>query len=108
MKNYTDLSYQEKKEFTNLLTNWLHIYTSEVINKVLEKAEEIYNNEFTMNMLKELKIREERELESLSSDIDMIIQYKNKVQLHLNCLTHSKSYRDVLYDMYIRNSKEEK
>ena len=108
MTNYKEANYLDKRLFTDLLANWLRPYTSEVINHVLKKVEEIYSNDTVMNMLKELKQREEKEIEDLDSSIYFAIESNEEKEFHLNCLTHSRSYRDVLYDMFIRDYKEEK
>lgn len=105
MKRFEEMSHNEKQEAVVLLGNWLQAYTHEVIVKVLERREEILNNEFTMNLLKELKRREDAEQEEFNSDIEFLLRdYENFKQYdpHNHPTTHAKSYRDILYDMYIR------
>lgn len=98
-------SIKERNEIVLLFSNWLKRYTHEVIVKVLDRTDEIINNEFAMKLLKELKEREEKEIidfnnsiDSLMTDFDEFKQYDP----HIHVLTHSNSYRDVLYDMYIK------
>lgn len=106
MKTFDEITDRtERDEIVLLFANWLKDYTHEVIIRVLEKRDEIINNEFAMNLLKELKTREEKEkadfdnsMANLLSDFDKYKEYNP----HNNPLTHAKSYRDILYDMYIR------
>lgn len=105
MKKIKDLSYEERKEITALLANWLKNYTHEVIVIVMERREEIINNEFAMNLLRELKKREEEEMKDFESSITSLLgcfdDFK-KYNPHNHPLTHAGSYRDILYDMFIR------
>jgi hypothetical protein len=105
MKKFNELDYSEREEVSQLFANWLKDYTHEVIVKVLEKREEIMSNEFTMKMLKELNERESREAIEFQSSISQLLEnydYMKRFNPHNHCTTHSKSYRDVLYDMYIK------
>ena len=95
----------ERDDIVLLFANWLNHYSHEVIIKVLEKRDEIINNEFAMNLLKELKKREEEErtdfnnsMGSLFNNFDDFKEYNP----HNHPLTHANSYRDILHDMYIR------
>ena len=105
MKRIKDLSYEEKKEIDALFANWLKSYTHEVIVKVMELREEIINNEFAMNLLRELKKREEEEKKDFERSIASLLgafdDYK-EYNPHNHPLTHAGSYRDILYDMFIR------
>lgn len=88
-----------------LFANWLHVYTKEVIAKVMEKRQEIIENEFAMKLLQELKEREEKEQQEFTENIGWLFrnfeEYK-EFDPHNHCTTHANSYRDVLYDMYIK------
>ena len=105
MKSYNEMTIPERDEIVLLFSNWLSYYTKEVINKVLEKKDEIINNEFAMNLLKELKEREQREkidfCESIACLLDEYDDFK-EYDPHNRPLSHANSYRDVLYDMYIK------
>ena len=105
MKKYEELSFDEKMEVRALFTIWLSRYTHEVVNKVMEKSQEIINNEFAMMMLKELAKRENDETADFETHIEALFtdyeEFK-KYNPHNHPLQHSGSYRDVLYDMYIR------
>lgn len=105
MKKIKDMGLDERKEICELLANWLEPYTGEVVVKVMAKREEIINNEFTMMLLTELKAREDKErtefLHSIGSLFSVYDNYK-EYDPHNHPLEHAKSYRDVLYDLYIR------
>ena len=104
MKKFNELSYEERKEITSLFTNWLKMYTHEAIVKVLERKDEIINNEFTMKLLIELRDRQCTEAKDFEMNIEMMLRSDelNDYNPHCHPITHSQSYRDVLYDMYIR------
>ena len=108
MKRFEDLGFEERKEITLLFANWLKDYSHEVIVNVISQRDEIINNEFTMNMLKELKEREEKEeydfTHSIGNLLDELDTFK-EYDPHNHVLTHSRSYRDILRDMYFANRK---
>lgn len=104
MKTYEELSFDEKMEIKALFTIWLKEYSHDVVLKVMEKREEIINNEFSMKMLRELAVRESKEKADFQNSIDMLFrdfeQFK-QYDVHNNPLTHANSYRDILRDLYI-------
>ena len=106
MKTFEALTYTEKEEIAALFAAWLKPYTHEVIVKVMERREEILNNDFTMNLLRELKTRQEIEAKEFTGDIRLMFgnfdEFK-QYDPHNHPITHSGSYRDILYDMYIKN-----
>lgn len=103
MKVLAERTSEERKEIGELLANWLEMYTYEVITKVMERVDEITNNEFTMNLLRELKTREDKEHKTfVDCFVYGLVGCGNP---HNHAITHSESYRDVLYDMYIRDIK---
>ena len=104
MERYEDFDYEERKVIESLFANWLKNYSHEVIIKVLEKRDEIINNEFAMTLLRELKVREEKEYKDFVISIATLFDdFDNFKEYNLNSypITHSKSYRDILSDMYI-------
>lgn len=106
MKKFNELSYDERKEVSELFANWLNDYTDKVIKKVLARADEIINNEMALHLLRELKERDEKERCEFTRSINNLLDDYEGFSGHsarLDCLTHAKSYRDVLYDMYIKN-----
>ena len=111
MKTLRTMTFDEKRELATLIQNWLEGYTGEVIKKAMSKIEDIINNDMTMMMLKELKEREDKEreeekdsiyltIERMSSDVCEPDIYLDSI--HNHPLTHANSYRDILFDMYIR------
>ena len=108
MKQFEEMTRKEQTEVTNLFANWLRQYTHEVIVKVLEKRDEIISNEFAMHLLRELYIRDEKERACFTNNIAfLLINFDGHKELnpHSNPSTHAGSYRDILYDMYIRNEE---
>ena len=104
MKKFEELGFEERKEITLLFANWLKNYSHEVIVNVISRRDEIINNEFAMNMLKELKDREEKEEKDFANSIGSLLYEFDtfkEYNPHSHVLTHSKSYRDILRDMYI-------
>lgn len=105
MKEFATMEWNEQKEIANIFANWLKLYTHEVIVKVLEKRNEIINNDFAMNLMRELYDRETKERDEFTDSIRSLLnnfETFSEFDPHNHALTHSKSYRDVLYDMYIR------
>lgn len=112
-----ELNYQERKELAILLEDWLSRYTEEIISYVLtNKLEAILEDETAMHMLKELSTRKQKEKGSRirhfeymimglqdNESIDSVCRY-----IHDYPLTHSKSYRDVLFDMFIADMETDK
>lgn len=103
-KKFEELTLEERNEVKELFTNWLRMYSHECILRAMEKAEDIINNDFAMNLLRELKTREEKEKEDFSRNIDMLFRDFNSFKEydpHNHPLEHASSYRDVLRDMYL-------
>lgn len=105
MKSFDEMEYTEKKEIAALFAAWLKPYTQKVIVAVLEKRDEIISNDFVMELLKELYARQVKEnyeftnsIHNLLDDLELFAEYDP----HNHPLTHSGSYRDILYDMYIK------
>lgn len=108
MKQWSELTGAERTNVTDLFTNWLKDYTNEVIMEVLKKRDEILTNDFAFNLLCELYNREEKEFDDLTHSINNLLNNYDtfkEFDVHNHPLEHSKSYRDVLYDMYIRDTK---
>ena len=105
MKKIDDLTFDERIEIETLFATWLSKYTHEVIVKVMKRSEEIINNEFTMNLLKELHTRTQEENRDFAYSIGHLLTDYNgfkEFNPHNHPVTHASSYRDILYDMYIR------
>ena len=105
-----ELDYCEVNKYAELFGVWLKPYTHEVIRYVMGRAEEIINNPDSLTLLLELKTREAKEEKDFFDNIAWYIRdYEGhkKYNPHSNCITHSGSYRDVLYDRYIRDMPRE-
>ena len=104
---FKEMKFTERTEIVELFSVWLKPYKHEAICRVMEQADEIINDERTLDLLRELKTREEKEadderrsIESLLQDFEVFKEY----EVHNHPITHSQSYRDILYDMYIRKN----
>lgn len=105
MKKWEDMTMEEQRQIKAYFTTWLNCYTHEVIVKVMEKAEEIINDAGSMKMLEELHKRTTEERDEFYRSIGCLFDHfesNKKFDPHNHPLTHAGSYRDVLYDMYIR------
>ncbi len=103
----------DRRELGDLLEAWLRPYTEDVIKDVMWKFKTEGIDDATMNLLRELKARQEKEADNRRSSFDCILSSYGRDdddaaqaiinEIHAHCITHSKSYRDVLYDMHIGN-----
>lgn len=98
-----------REEFLKDLSCFLKPYTNEVINKVITKIDFIIENDYIANMLRELRIREEKEYSDFSNSLSWRVSeyiynnnYDMSYDLHNHPLEHASSYRNVLYDLLIR------
>lgn len=106
MKTFTELNFEEQQEVTSLFSAWLRPYTSEVVNKIMEQADDIINNDFAVDLLRELAKRQDQEIKDFDESIEMLFrdfETFSKYDAHNHPLSHASSYRDVLHDMYIKN-----
>lgn len=97
---------KEQKEFAQKLQVWLGEYTQEVFNHVMKnRIEEIINNEFALKLIDELYERTLKERADEIRHIEYALGHEGEDLdgFHNHPLEHSKAYRDVLYDMFIRN-----
>ena len=87
-----------------IVANWLKDYSNEVVVKVMEKYEQIINDKTTYTMLSKLYEEENKENETFIDDIEYIVKYGSKAvtEIMLRIGECSSSYREVLYDLYIR------
>lgn len=92
-----------RKELLLDVANFCKCYVARVCNKVVEQIDEILNNEHIKFLLHELRVREELEQKEFNRDIAYMIRYgRSNMDVHNHCLTHAKSYRDVLYDLLVK------
>ena len=104
---YENANFSEQKIFQRELQTWLGCYTTSVANRVIEKMDDILSNATALKFIHELHERTQIEIKGREFDISIALSDEefrstNENWLHADTLTHAKSYRDVLYDMYIR------
>ena len=91
-------------EEIKIVANWLKDYSNDVVVRVMEKYEDIINDVTTYTMLYKLYMKENQENETFIDDIEHIAKFgvteDTKDMLRLG--EYSSSYREVLYDLYIR------
>ena len=103
-KEYADsLSFEELQLFAEQLQTWLGEYTQAVYEGVAKQMDDIVNNPHALELIKQLHERTLKEREEEAGIIRTLLQYGDVYTLHLHCLTHAKAYREVLYDMYIKD-----
>lgn len=97
------------EEFLLDLSNFCRIYINDVVNTVVRKLPYILENKIILNLLHQLRIREEQEnmdvQKNIKFKIDDFLEYgyiKNDFDIHLQPCSHAKSYRDILYDLLIK------
>ena len=93
-----------KEYCTKIVANWLKNYTSDVVVRVMKKYDDFINDETTYKLLDRLYELENKEDTSFIIDIKNMIEYGVKDDT-IDCIRiseYSNSYRDVLYDLYIR------
>ena len=87
-----------------IVANWLKNYSNEVVVKVMEKYEQIINDKTTYTILSKLYEEETKEEEIFIKDIEYMVKYEitDEAKDMLRIGEYSRSYRKVLYDLYIR------
>ena len=87
-----------------IVANWLKNYNNEVVVRVMEKYEQIINDKTTYTMLSKLYEEENKEEEAFIHDIEYMVKFgiKDETKDMLRLGEYSRSYREVLYDLYIR------
>ena len=108
-KKFEELGYTEQHDIAKLFACWLRPYTHEVVVRVLARRDEILANDSAMSMLRELYQREQDEAKDELSFIKNLLENFETFKvydIHNHPLTHSESYRDVLYDLYISTASK--
>lgn len=92
------------KETIKIVANWLKNYNNDAVVKVIEKYEQIINDKTTYTMLYKLYEEETKEEEIFIKDIEYMVKYEitEEAKDMLRIGEYSRSYRKVLYDLYIR------
>ena len=92
------------KEAIKIVANWLKYYSNEVVVRVMEKYEQIINDKTTYTMLSKLYEEENKEEKTFIHDIEYMVKFgiKDETKDMLRLGEYSRSYREVLFDLYIR------
>ena len=87
-----------------IVANWLKNYNNEVVVRVMKNYDTIINDKTTYTMLSKLYEEENKEEETFIHDIEYMVKYgiKDETKDMLRLGEYSNSYREVLYDLYIR------
>ena len=94
----------DKDYVIKIVANWLKNYNSEVVVRVMKNYDTIINDKTTYTLLSNLYERENKEEVDFIIDIKNIVEYgvKDETIDMLRISEYSQSYRDILYDLYIR------
>ena len=100
-ERYKDMN---KDYAIKIVSNWLKNYSNEVVVRVMKNYDTIINDKTTFNMLSKLYNEENKEEETFIHDIEYMVKYgiKDETKDMLRLGEYSQSYREVLYDLYIR------
>ena len=87
-----------------IVANWLKDYNNDVVVRVMKNYDTIINDKTTYTILSKLYEDENKEEETFIHDIEYMVKYgiKDETKDMLRLGEYSRSYRDVLYDLYIR------
>ena len=93
-----------KEYCAKIVANWLKNYSNEVVVRVMKNYDTIINDKTTYTLLSNLYERENKEEYNFIIDIKNIVEYgvKDETIDMLRISENSQSYREVLYDLYIR------
>ena len=92
------------KEAIKIVANWLKYYSNDVVVKVMKNYDNIINDKTTYNMLSKLYEEENKEHETFIHDIEYMVSFgiNDNTKDIIGLGEYSRSYREVLYDLYIR------
>ena len=100
-ERYKDMN---KDYVIKIVANWLKDYNNDVVVRVMKNYDTIINDNTTLTLLIQLYQKENKEEVDFVHDIEHIVEYgieeETKDMLRLG--EYSRSYREVLYDLYIR------
>lgn len=75
------------------------IYVNEIRIAVLENLTTIAKDATLTSLLREYAVRQQAEAKQYREDLQNAVRYGKDFGFSNNCLTHSESYRDVIYDL---------
>ena len=94
----------DKDYVIKIVANWLKNYSNDVVVRIMKNYDTIINDNTTLTLLSALYQKENKEELIFILDIKYISEYgieeETKDMLRLG--ENSRSYREVLYDLYIR------
>ena len=98
-QNKINLTADEK---TELMYCWLKMYTNDVINKVLERSEEILSNTVNVQLLRQLYDYTKAEEREGHDELSFYFRgFTNQARVH-NEYSIARAIREALYSLYIR------
>ena len=94
----------DKDYVIKIVANWLKNYSNEVVVRVMKNYDTIINDNTTLTLLSALYQKENKEEVNFILDIKHIFEYgiEEETKDMLRLVENSRSYREVLYDLYIR------
>jgi len=95
------MSNKDFQGFAHDLAFFAMDYTDEVRLYLINSAEETFKNQFIVKMLREYFNRKHEEKAQQEKSMCEAIVYGH-TYYRAECLTHSASYKDVLYDTLVR------
>lgn len=100
-------SHEDVELLAKKLNTWLEAYTYEVRKYALSQIDEILSDPTALYLLDELYTRTEKEKKEATDNFYWFLNYGHEYHNDWNVLTHSGSYRDVLYDKFLKDRHEE-
>ena len=87
-----------------IVANWLKNYSNDVVVRIMKNYDTIINDNTTLTLLSALYQKENKEEVNFILDIKHISEYgiEEETKDMLRLVENSRSYREVLYDLYIR------
>ena len=89
-------------EFLTDLSVFSRVYVDEIRTQLIQDAKEIFKDKTTVRLLHEYNTRLRQEQEEYERDVKYSVTTDSPILPSNHCLTHSKSYQDVLEDLLIR------
>ena len=96
-------THEEMQLLAAQFNTWLDVYVDEVRKFALEQIDDILSDPTSLYLLAELHERTEKEKKEGQDDFYWFLQYGHEYRPRNHVLTHSSSYRDVLYDKYLKD-----
>lgn len=98
-KNVEQSNVEITEELIVDLAVFSQTYIEQVRADILKNAGQIAKDSTLVRLLHEYSTRKQQEQTEYENDVRNAIKYGHEYKFPNNCLTHSSSYRDVLYDL---------